>query len=226
MLFRSDGTYQISARPLPTLRGLLFSALGLRWLGRFSDALLSPDYYPDWHGETERTVGSQSGCCLLLRGPLLKQLGGFDERFFFYYEEVDLCARVWQSGASIRFFPGAVVTHLGGETAGRSSDLFPARSALEMCRSRYRYFFKHFGERGARWVRQVALLHSGARWFGHKVKNTVRPNDFSKRRIQTNQVLLRWNWELDPMRFVKTGEEPDLGYAPLGQTAAAVKSGA
>ena len=95
-----DGSFQNPARPLPTILGYMLAALYQRWLGRFS-AMLASDVYPGWDGRTVKEIGFQSGCCLLVRGDLLQRLNGFDERFFFYYEEADLCQRVWKSGKSI-----------------------------------------------------------------------------------------------------------------------------
>ena len=70
------------------------SAFGLRFLGHLNRPVLS-DEYEGWKGDTEREVDWQSGCCVLLRGDLLKKLGGFDEQFFYQFEEVDLCHRYW-----------------------------------------------------------------------------------------------------------------------------------
>src|SRR5262249_18085813 len=131
-----DGSFQNPARPLPTVSGYLIGALYMRWLGRLSSKF-APDVYLDWEGREQREVGFQSGCCILFNGKLLKQLGGFDERFFYHFEETDLCYRTWKSGASILYYPDAEITHLGGQSVGR----FPIRFALETYRSGYRYFF-------------------------------------------------------------------------------------
>src|SRR5208283_5748939 len=139
-----DGTYQRSARPFPTISRYLVSAFGLRFLGHLNHPVLS-DEYEGWQGDTEREVDWQSGCCVMLRGDLLRKLGGFDERFFYQFEEVDLCRRVWGAGFRIRFTPKVSITHLGGQSVGR----FPVRFAIEVCRNGYRYFYKHYGARGA-----------------------------------------------------------------------------
>jgi len=119
-----DNSYQRSARPFPTISRLLVAALGLGFLGRLKYPVIS-DEYEGWAGDTEREVDWQSGCCVLLRGPLLRELAGFDERFFYQFEEVDLCRRVWAAGYRIRFTPMASITHLGGQSVAR----FPLRFA-------------------------------------------------------------------------------------------------
>src|SRR4051794_25253919 len=71
----SDGSFQGTAQPRPTVFGYLIGALYLRWLGRFAKAF-EADGYAGWDGKTEREVGFQAGCCLLMRAGLLKTLGG------------------------------------------------------------------------------------------------------------------------------------------------------
>ncbi len=209
-VLNQDGSFQNPARPIPTVRGYLIAAVCLRWLGRISD-FFSSDTYVAWDGQTEREIGFQSGCCVMFRRELLNQLNGFDERFFYHFEESDLCVRVWKMGRSIRFCPEAVITHLGGQSVGR----FPIRFALETYRSRYRYFYKHFGETGLRRIRWVSLLHLGLRWGGYGLLRLVKPSEVLRNRLDCYRVLISWNGQLDPLLFVRKGVEPDLGYAPL-----------
>ena len=153
-----DGSYQISARPLPSLRGEWIAALGLRPLAYLSDRFTS-DTYIGWRGDSEREVGWQSGCCVMFRGDVLKSAGGFDEQFFYQCEEVDLCLRVRQAGYRILFTPTATITHLGGQSVKK----FPIRFELEKLRNRYRYFYKHFGKQGARQCRRLTPPAYGLR---------------------------------------------------------------
>ena len=197
-----DGTYQRSARPFPTISRYLISALGLRFLGRLKRPVLS-DEYEGWKGNTERDVDWQSGCCVMLRGDLLKRLGGFDEQFFYQFEEVDLCRRVWKSGYRILFTPTVSITHLGGQSVGR----FPVRFAIEVCRNGYRYFYKHYGTRGAKRYRRVVLAKFRVRQVGYSLLNVVRPNDVIKRRLEMYHAAVAWNVQLDPIRFVERGVE-------------------
>ena len=205
-----DGSFQDCARPIPTVRGYLIAALYFRFLGRFSDGLAS-DIYPGWDGRTEREIGFQSGCCVMFRKQLLDKLKGFDEQFFYHFEEVDLCYRVRKAGKSIQFCPTAEITHLGGQSVSRS----PVRFALETYRSRYRFFYKHFGEIALRRIRWVSLLHLSVRWLGYSVLAIVRPGTALRDRLACYRVLLTWNWQIDPVRFVREGAEPQLGVAPL-----------
>jgi len=200
-----DGTYQMSARPFPTVRRALLAALYLRPLAHIGKIFLT-DVYPGWKGDSEREVDWQSGCCVMFRGRLLKELGGFDERFFYHYEEVDLCHRVWAAGYSIRYTSEVSITHLGGQSVGR----FPIRFALEQCRNRYRYFYKHFGRKGARRCRRILLMHLRVRHLGYYLICRLRPTDALKSRLDMYRVSTRWNKLLDPVEFVERGTEPPI----------------
>jgi GT2 family glycosyltransferase len=205
-----DGSFQNPARPLPTWRGALISALNLRWLEKLSSVFESDLYY-DWTGRTERSIGFQSGCCLLVRRELLERLHGFDERFFYHFEETDLCCRISKSGSKVMFYPGAEITHLGGQSVGR----FPVRFALETYRSRYRYFYKHFGRKGLIQVRLISLLDLWVRYIGYSLQRPLRSSEALENRLKMYRTLIGWNWRLDPVQFIATGAEPDSGYAPL-----------
>jgi len=205
-----DGSYQYPARPLPTVKGWLLGALGLSWLGKISDAFVSDRYY-GWDGRTERPIGFQSGCCVLFRGDLLRRLGGFDERFFYHFEETDLCYRVWKSGFKILFTPAAEITHLGGQSVGR----FPIRFALETYRGGYRYFYKHYGPRGLLGVHRVYLLRLRLRRAGYGLLRLFKRSEALENRLKLYRIAIQWHSQLNPSKFIATGEEPNVGFEPL-----------
>ena len=200
-----DGSFQGTARPFPTVRRALIAALGLRALAYLGSAFIS-DKYVGWNGETERKIDWQSGCCVMVRGEVLKQIAGFDEQFFFHYEEVDLCFRVWESGHPILFTPDVTITHLGGQSVGR----FPVRFAIETTRNCYRYFYKHFGAEGARRCRRVMLLHLHVRQAAYGLLCRLKPTDALRRRMDMYRLVIRWNSMLDPIEFLEHGTEPPV----------------
>ena len=204
-----DGTYQVSARLFPTIRRYWVSALGL---SKLSSAFVYEEY-PRWRGDTERSIDWQSGCCVMFRGDLLKRLGGFDEQFFYHFEEVDLCRRVWNSGQSILFTPEAVITHLGAQSVNR----FPVRFEIEKHRSRYRYFYKHFGREAARRCRRLSIAKIRVRQLGYGLLNRFRPSEVLERRLEMYREVVRWNQALDPVEFVERGEEPRLEHSSVPQ---------
>jgi GT2 family glycosyltransferase len=208
-----DGSYQRSARPFPTIARYVIAALGLRFLGRLPRPVLL-DEYEAWQGDSEKEVDWQSGCCLLLRGDLLKKLGGFDERFFYQFEEVDLCKRVWEAGYRIRYTPEVTITHLGGQSVNR----FPVRFAVEVCRNGYRYFYKHYGSKGACRYRRVMLLKLRIRQASYSLMNLFRPSETLKRRLEMYRTTIRWNEKLNPVDFVKHGTEHPIEQISLQTT--------
>jgi N-acetylglucosaminyl-diphospho-decaprenol L-rhamnosyltransferase len=82
-----------------------------------------------------RTVDWVSGACFLVRRRAFEQVGGFDESYFMYAEDVDLCWRLGQAGWQVVYVPTAEVTHL----QGRSTDRHPYRMILEHHRSLLRF---------------------------------------------------------------------------------------
>ena len=210
-----DGSYQLSARLFPTVWRYWVHALGLRRLSRLSSLFLYEEY-PRWYGDTERVVDWQTGCCVMFRADLLKELGGFDEQVFYHFEEVDLCRRVWDAGRPILFTPAAVITHLGGQSVSR----FPVRFEIEKHRSRYRYFYKHFGARGARSCRRLSIAKLRVRQLGYGLLNFFRPTELHQRRMEMYGEVLRWNLAVDPINFVERGIEPRVETASIPQPSA------
>jgi len=208
-----DGSYQNPARPFPTAWRSWIAALYLRSLAHISDAFLS-DTYTGWKGDTERTIDWQSGCCVMFRGDLLKSLQGFDEQFFYHFEEVDLCRRVWNSGKTVVYTARAQITHLGGQSVNR----FPIRFELERYRNRYRYFFKHFGAAGARACRRTVLAKIRVRQLGYGVVNLFAPTEPRKQRLEMYRISAEWNRRIDPVKFVEVGEEPNCIKQAIPQT--------
>ncbi len=209
-VLNQDGSFQNPARPIPTVSGALISALYLRWLAHLSP-LFTSDLYLNWDGRQEREIGFQSGCCVMFRGDLLKQLNCFDERFFYHFEETDLCYRVWQAHSSILYCPNAEITHLGGQSVGR----FPIRFVLETYRSGYRFYYKHYGVKGLLRIRWINLIGLYLRYAGYRLKHLAKPTEALQNRLKMYAVAIKWNLGLNPMEFIKSGKEPNVGYEPL-----------
>jgi N-acetylglucosaminyl-diphospho-decaprenol L-rhamnosyltransferase len=106
-------------------------APGARWANEIDRSLPAHDRvaYPEWI----------SGACMLARRDMLERIGGFDEDFFLYGEDMDLCARIRSHGGRVRYEPTATVRHEEGQSAPRTS-LFPV-----LAESRLIYARKHSG---------------------------------------------------------------------------------
>jgi GT2 family glycosyltransferase len=92
-------------------------------------------------GRSESEPDWVSGACLLARREALEAVGLFDEGFFLYEEDVDLCLRLRRAGWRIVYTPAATVVH----HLGRSVARIPSRARIEYHRSHIRYYRKHNG---------------------------------------------------------------------------------
>lgn len=158
-LVNADGTLQPSVhRALPTpwahvgdvffrssLRHAVYRTPALkRWL-------LAPTVRRHAAGHDVAWGGA---ACMLVRRSAFDAIGGFDERFFMYSEDLDLCARLGSAGYRLRYLPEAVTMHAwGASTAQRPADM-----VREAYVSRIRYFDKHFPGGGARLVTVLATV--------------------------------------------------------------------
>ena len=97
----------------------------------------------------ERLVDWVSGACLLVNRDALNRAGGFDERFFMYEEDVDLCATLRAQGGAILFTPAAEITHLRGRARSR---LRPGSGPSHYDRSHIAFYEKH-APHWAPWLR-------------------------------------------------------------------------
>jgi GT2 family glycosyltransferase len=90
-------------------------------------------------GATSRVVDWVSGACMLIRAAALRAVGGFDDRYFLYWEDADVCRRLRQNGYRVRYVPAASAVH----TVGRSSQTARAASIRAFHASAYRYYTTH-----------------------------------------------------------------------------------
>ena len=208
VVFPNTGILQPVQRPMFTIRSEWCWALGLGALARFSDWFHSGSY-ANWHGETERTVGWLAGCFILARGELLRSLGGFDEQFFYYYEDTDLCRRIWESGHPILYTPKFTITHLGGQSTINRFN--PIGFAVDGEITRYLYYYKYDGKKGVRSCRRASLVGLAIRRVAYRLRALFGSSEASKKRLQILDTLFTWNYKVDPVRLCENGEEPSLG---------------
>jgi len=122
------GQCEDSVRHFPTLLSLAKKVLGAGD-GRYHYALGDGTFAADWVG----------GMFMLFRVDAFRRVGGFDEGFFLYYEDVDICARLWNIGSKVLACPGAAVIHNAQRTSRRK-----ARYMQWHACSMARYFAKHW----------------------------------------------------------------------------------
>jgi N-acetylglucosaminyl-diphospho-decaprenol L-rhamnosyltransferase len=141
-LVGGDGAPRISCTRFPTLRVLLGKSTGL-------DRVL-PHVFPSHHltaPETRhsRVVDQVIGAFFFVRRELFDRLGGFDRRYFIYFEEVDFALRARRHGAGSYFLKEARAVH----AENVSSDRVPASRLYHSLRSRRLYAYEHWPRRQA-----------------------------------------------------------------------------
>jgi hypothetical protein len=138
-ILNPDGSLQPSCRCFPILPRLLLDELGFGKL--FPHSRFFGGYRMTWWAhDQQREVDQLMGAALLLRRTALEQVGVLDERFFVYFEEVDLCLRLRQAGWKVLFVPTAQVVHHGGQSAHqvlREATLYRYRSMCTFYRKYY-----------------------------------------------------------------------------------------
>lgn len=105
--------------------------------------------------------GWLNGACLLLRVDALRQVGIFDERFFLFYEDTDLCARLHAAGWRLAVCADARIVHHAHATVGDPA--FGSTMELQIVRSQYLYLRKHHGTVIAELLRIATRAGRGVR---------------------------------------------------------------
>ena len=158
-LLNADGSVQASARGEPDA-----------WTGLFGRHSMLTKFFPNAaaarrnlpaadlvaSGVESAPVDWVMGAAMLVRREPFDRVGGFDERYFLYWEDADLCRRLRDAGWTTRYVPGARVRHPGGASAKTASRL--ATRAFHD--SAYRYYATHVVRsplHPARWFAKFAL---------------------------------------------------------------------
>ncbi|MFJ3385820.1 MULTISPECIES: glycosyltransferase family 2 protein [unclassified Curtobacterium] len=118
-LLEPTGEVYPSARLVPSLRtGLGHAVFANVWKGN----PWTKRYRQDGEHDGRRDAGWLSGACVLVRRDVFDRLGGFDEGYFMYFEDVDLGWRIGRAGLRNVYEPAAVATHIGGTATQGSSE--------------------------------------------------------------------------------------------------------
>lgn len=148
-LMDESGHVARSCARFPSVSGFVAQAIGL-------DKLLPQlgHFMTEWTHDSNRVVDQVIGAFFLVRRSLFDSIGGFDERFFVYFEEVDFSFRARQAGWSTVYLADVQAFHAGGGT----SNQVKARRLFYFLRSRLLYVAKHFSFTGAALVFTTTLL--------------------------------------------------------------------
>ena len=148
----SDGSHQSTRRRFPTLMTGIFES---SWLAGWAPASVERDYRMLDRADDEVCEADWvQGSAMLMRREVYQSIGGLDEGFSMYSEELDYCRRAKAAGWQVIYHGGAVITHHGGKSSQQAS----ARAQIHFHRSKLRYFRKHHGERVYAFLRVLILL--------------------------------------------------------------------
>jgi N-acetylglucosaminyl-diphospho-decaprenol L-rhamnosyltransferase len=136
-LVDEEGTTLKTCSRFPTTKDFVFQAAGLN---RVMPKLFSVPLMTEWSHDKDRIIEQPMGACLLVRADIFRQLKGFDERFFVYFEEVDFCLRCKRLGYDAYFLRDATAEHTGCGC----SDQVPGKRLFYLLKSRILYGAKHF----------------------------------------------------------------------------------
>jgi len=133
-----DGSLQYSCRRFPSMtESFAHAFIGLFRAGNpYSTSYKMMDMDRD----AGTDVDWVSGACMMLRRDALSETGQFDEKYFMYVEDVDLCWRMWQAGWTVNYVPQATAVHL----VGMSGRLVPTRMLFHHHRSMLRFHRKTY----------------------------------------------------------------------------------
>lgn len=185
-LLNKDGTVQSSKRRFPTLLTAFFEST---WLEDFAPKSVLAKYYAQDLADDETSdVDWVMGACMLVPRAVLEQVGGLDEAYFMYSEELDWCRRIKNSGWRVVYYPQAQIVHY----VGQSSDQAVVARHINFQQAKLRYFRKYHGRFPALVLRLFLLLNygwqlvleAGKGLLGHK-----RP--LRRQRVQAYWQVLR-----------------------------------
>jgi len=152
-LLYPDGNLQRSCRSFPTLVTAFFEDTGLE---KFfpKNKLVARYKMGYWDYNDVREVDQPMGSALMIRREVFEDVGLLDERFYMFFEEVDLCFRVKKRGWKIYFTPSVEIVHYGGQS---SRPTMP-EMMIQGYKSKHKFFRKHYGILSEWAVKQMDLF--------------------------------------------------------------------
>lgn len=183
-LLNADGSKQNSIARFPTIPSLLLNMPLLE--------TLFPDRYPSKRRDYSHPIEVDSciGACLIVRKSAIDGVGGFDERYFFFFEETDWARTMRQAGGKIYHVPTARIYHLQGKSVGTS-----VRSRMHFYRSRYLYFMKWESPARSLLAAVLVVMRLVVNWVltGAGVVLTLGLNPGLREKLKLYSQLIVWH---------------------------------
>lgn len=158
-----------SVMRLPTVWNTFCCSLGFHNIlphSKMFGGFLMDDYPYDSIDDVEVLTG----WFWMVRRQAVEEVGGLDEQFFMYGEDIDWSYRFRKAGWRVVFFPKSEALHYGGASSAQA----PTRFYIEMRRANLQYFQKHYGRIGALGYKMAVLVHEVVRIVGYGVIYSCR----------------------------------------------------
>jgi GT2 family glycosyltransferase len=183
-----DASWQPSARQFPSLMNEFFSLSGLS--AKFARSRLFGRQDRTWADDAKAAqVGWVPGAFSIIRRDVLEQVGYFDEAFFLYYEEVDLCHRIRSAGYEVWYWPDISVVHFGGESSKTVTTAAISNAGAQLTlwrmRSELLYYRKHLGISAWLVKKQEEWWHRLRNW-----KNARNPDPTCKAKAEDSRKIV------------------------------------
>jgi GT2 family glycosyltransferase len=193
-----QGNWQPSGRMFPSLLNESIVISGLA--ARFPKSRLFGRFDRTWADQQQAAaVDWIPGAFTMICRHALAKVGNFDERFFLYYEEVDLCRRMCDAGYQVWYWPQLVVTHIGGVSAKSvaKADFSQSGSQLSLWRMRSAllYYRKHHGALTAWLLAQLEIGWNRLRLLRQLAKNGSLDQAQKNQQLRRNISLMQQAWQ-------------------------------
>ncbi len=181
-LLNADGSVQSSRRRFPTLATAFFEST---WLESLAPAALLARYYArDLPDDQTADVDWVTGACMMAPRTAVAAIGGLDEAYFMYSEELDWCRRFKDADWRVVYLPAAQIVHY----VGKSSEQAVVARHINFQRAKLRYFRKYHSRLAAGLLRSFLLLN----YFGQLVLEAVKGVLGHKRPLRRQRVRAYW----------------------------------
>lgn len=187
--FNADGrTTQATALHHPTLLRAFHAHIPLwRFIPFWKPAVLG-EYIPS----STEAVDIVKGSCMLMRTDEARAIGGMNEAYFMYSEEIDLCEAVRKRGKTVLYTKEADIIHLGGA----STSLVSEAMSIHLLRSMKKFFERTYSSSllALQTLRVLLFIGSSWRYAAWSIVNVLKKTPETLAKQRNHKALLRWLW--------------------------------
>ena len=189
LIFGGDGRIQRTCRGFPGVWNMFCRCLALDHLFP-SCAWFNGYQLLNWSQDSERLVGIITGCFWLVRREAVEQVGGLDEAFFMYGEDMDWSRRFHGAGWKVMLVPAARAIHYGGASSANA----PVRFYIEKQRADLQYWKKHHSGPAVFCYFLLCCLHLFLRAAGYSLAQlvNVRARQVYHYKMMRSVACLKW----------------------------------